>query len=118
MLPSMGTQNEIFTSEGNTIVFAMNNFSEINNDHDFYVKAKEDCGDYLVVGTLKDMGMSHSTSVTVYIIIIVFICLFIAGGIAYILFKVGLAYKKGKRLTTSEDTRNSTGVTANNSVTK
>ena len=49
-LPSMGTETEIFTDEGNTIIFAMNNFSEINNDNDFYVKTKEDCGDYLVVG--------------------------------------------------------------------
>ena len=111
----MVTQTEIFTSEGNTIVFAINNFSEINNDHDFYVKIEEDCGDYLVVGTLKDMGMSYSTSL--YYIIVV-ICLLIAGGIVYILFKVGLAYKKGSRLTASEDTRNSTGVSANNSVTK
>ena len=117
MLPSMGTETEIFTDEGNTIIFAMNNFSEINNDNDFYVKTKEDCGDYLVVGTLKDMGMSHGTSVAVYIIIIVFICLFIAGGIIYILYKLKLRYKRGRKLTASEDTRNSTGVSANNSVT-
>ena len=118
MLPSKGTQTGIITSEGNAIVFAMNNFSEINNDHDFYVKTKEECGDYLVVGTLKDMGMSHRTSVIVYIIIITVICVLIAGGIVYIAFKLGLYYKKGRRLTISEDTRNSTGVSVNNSVTQ
>jgi len=32
MLPAMGTENEIITSEGNRIVFTMNNYSNINND--------------------------------------------------------------------------------------
>ena len=113
MLPSMGTQNEIFTTEGNTIIFSMNNFSEINNDHDFYVKTEEDCGDYLVVGTLKDMGMSHGSSVAVYIIIIIFICLFIALGLIYISYKVGMNYKRGKKLTSSEETKSSVGASIN-----
>lgn len=108
MLPEMGTENEIITEEGNRIVFKMNNFSTINNDHDFYVTLEESCGDYMVVGTLKDMGMSHTTSIVVYILIIVFICLFIAGFIAYIAYKIRLRYKRGKRLTTSEVTKDTT----------
>ena len=83
----------------------MNNFSQINNDRDYYIKTEEQCGDYLVVGTLKDMGMSHGTSVTVYIIIIVLICLIIVGFIAYIALKLRLKYKRGRKLTTSEESK-------------
>ena len=105
MLPEKGSENEIETNEGNIIIFTMNNFSQINNDRDYYIKTEEQCGDYLVVGTLKDMGMSHGTSVTVYIIIIVLICLIIVGFIAYIALKLRLKYKRGRKLTTSEESK-------------
>ena len=105
MLPDKGTENEINTEEGNKIKFTMNNYSQINNDHDYYVKTKEECGDYLVVGTFKDMGMSHSTSVAVYIFFIVLICLIVVGFIIYISIKIRLRYKKGKKLTASEESK-------------
>ena len=109
-LPGVGTENEIDTDEGNRVVFTMNNYSEINNENDFYIKTKEECGDYLVVGTLKDMGMSHKTSVTVFIIVIVVICLIIAGFLIYIIFKIRLRYKRGSKLTTSEESKHDSPV--------
>lgn len=111
MLPPMGTENEIITDEGNRIVFTMNNFSKINNDHDFYVVLEESCGDYMVVGTLKDMGMSHNTSVALYIIIIVLICLFIVGMIIYFGYKIKLRYKRGSKLTTAEENKDKSNTT-------
>ena len=109
MLPQKGTQNEIDTEEGNRIVFTMNNYTKINNDHDYYVKTQESCGDYLVVGTLKDMGMSHNTSVTVYIVVIVLICLIVVGFIIYTACKIRLRYKRGSKLTTAEETKENIG---------
>ena len=114
MLPSKGSENEIITDEGNRIVFKMNNYSRINNDHDFYVSLDEPCGDYMVVGTLKDMGMSHKTSVILYIIIIVLICLFIIGLILYIAYKIRLRIKRGTKLTTSEETKDNSNQNATN----
>ena len=114
MLPSKGSENEIITDEGNRIVFKMNNYSRINNDHDFYVSLNEPCGDYMVVGTLKDMGMSHKTSVILYIIIIVLICLFIIGLILYIAYKIRLRIKRGTKLTTSEETKDNSNQNATN----
>lgn len=111
MLPAMGTENEIITTEGNRIVFTMNNYSNINNDHDFYVKLEESCGDYMVVGTLKDMGVSHKTSVFLYILIIVIVCLFIAGLVAYIAYKIRLRYKRGAKLTTAEESKDASNTT-------
>ena len=116
MLPEKGSENEIDTDEGNKIIFTMNNFTQINNDRDYYIKTEEQCGDYLVVGTLKDMGMSHSTSVIVYLIVICIICLIIAGFIAYIAFKLRLRYKRGRKLTTSEESKDNNS--SNNASTK
>ena len=114
MLPSRGSENEIITDEGNRIVFKMNNFSKIQNDHDFYVTLEASCGDYMVVGTLKDMGISHKTSVFLYILIIVLICLFIVGLILYIIYKVRLRFKRGTKLTTSEETRDNSNQNTTN----
>ena len=114
MLPDKGTQNEIFTEDGNTIIFNMNNLTEINNNHDFYVKTEETCGDYLVVGALKDMGISHNTSVALYVLVIIFICIFIVGFILYIAYNLRLRYKKGRKLTVSEESKNnSSNISAN-----
>ena len=114
MLPEMGSENEIITDEGNRIVFTMNNFSNINNDHDFYVQLEESCGDYMVVGTLKDMGISHNTSIVLYILIIVLICLLIVGFVIYIGCKIRLRYKRGSKLTTSEEIKDNTNANTTN----
>ena len=105
MLPERGSENHIFTDDGNRIVFTMNNFSKINNDHDFYVSLQEQCGDYLVVGTLKDMGMSHSNSVVIYILLIIGISLIILGFILYIVWKIKRRIQRGARLTTAEENK-------------
>lgn len=105
MLPQRGTENEIFTTEGNRIIFAMNNFSNINNDHDYYVTLEEGCGDNLVVGTLKDMGMSHTDSIITYIIVIVIAAIIIVGFILYIIWKIRRRIKRGAKLMTSEENK-------------
>ena len=112
MLPALGSENEIGTEDGNKILFTMNNYSEINNDKDIYVMTNEDCGDYLVVGTLKDMGMSHKSSTIVYIILIVFICLVIAGFIIYFILKMRFRYKRGKKLSSDEQSHAGSSVGA------
>ena len=112
MLPDLGTENEIETDDGNKILFTMNNYSEINNNKDIYIKTEEECGDYLVVGTLKDMGMSHKSSTIVYIILIVFICLVIAGFIIYFILKMRFRYKRGKKLSSDEQSHAGSSVGA------
>ena len=103
MLPELGSKNEIFTLDGNIIYFTMNNFSKINNDHDFYVDLEEECGDYLVVGTLKDMGMSHKSSVVTYVLIIVTISLIVVGFIIYFIWKIHNRRKRGEKLMNGEE---------------
>ena len=105
MLPARGSENEIFTSEGNRIIFNMGNFSKINNDHDFFVKLEEECGDNVVVGTLKDMGMSHKNSIILYIFIIIIAIIIVAGFALYFAWKIRTRIKRGAKLTTNEDTK-------------
>ena len=109
-LPMLGSENEIFTSEGNRIIFNMNNFSKINNDHDFYVKLEEECGDYTFVGTLKDMGVSHKNSVITYIILIIIAIFIIVGFVVYFIWKIKRRIQRGAKLTTSEETKGNTTV--------
>ena len=112
MLPDKGSENEIITEDGNKILFTMNNYSEINNNKDIYINTNEACGDYLVVGTLKDMGMSHGASVVVYTIVIVCICLIIVGFIIYFALKLRFRYKRGKKLASSEESHNNSTIGA------
>ena len=103
MLPERGSENELLTPEGNRIKFTMNNFSKINNDHDFYVKLEESCGDTAVVGTLKDMGMSHKSSKILYIFIIIIASIIIVGFILYVAWKIRIRMKRGKKLLSDEN---------------
>ena len=111
MLPEKGIIHIIETMEGNRINFLTNNFTEINNEHDIYVKTVDSCGDYLLVGTFKDMGMSHKTSVATYIIFIIIIFIIAFGLSAYICYKCKLNYDRGTRLTLMEESKNTTAFT-------
>ena len=68
---------------------------------------KETCGDYLLVGTFKDMGMSHKASVVTYIIFLVIVFALALGLSVYICYKCKLNYDRGTRLTLLEESKNS-----------
>ena len=106
MLPEKGINHVIETLEGNRINFVTNNFTQINNEHDIYVQMKESCGDYLLVGTFKDMGMSHKTSVVTYIIFLIIVFAIALGLSIYICYKCKLNYDRGTRLTLLEESKN------------
>ena len=103
-LPKPGEVKEVYTS-GNIVKFTMANYSQINNDHDYYVVTEEPCGDFMMVGTFKDMGMSHGGSVGVTIVLILFVISCILGIIGYISYRINKRLKRGKRLTSSEETK-------------
>ena len=106
-LPEKGIINAIETLEGNKIDFLTYNLTEINNEQDLFVKTKESCGDYLVVGALKDMGMSNKSSHITYVIIVIFVFFFVACSAVYIAYKCKLNYDRGTKLTMLEESKNS-----------
>ena len=69
------------------------------------MKLEEECGDYLVVGTLKDMGMSHKSSILLYIFIIIIAAIIIVGFVLYFIWKIRNKIKRGEKLTTSEENK-------------
>jgi hypothetical protein len=105
MLPPLGSEYDIFNNDGNRIIFAMNNFSSIKNDHDFYVTSKEECGNDVVIGTLKDMGMSSEDSIIIYIFAIIGIVSIVVGFIIYFYCKIRNRIKRGMKLTTNEEAK-------------
>ena len=105
MLPPLGSEYDIFNNDGNRIIFAMNNFSSIKNDHDFYVTSKEECGNDVVIGTLKDMGMSSEDSIIIYIFAIIGIVSIVVGFIIYFYCKIKNRIKRGMKLTTNEEAK-------------
>ena len=107
MLPEKGIIYVIETKDGNRVNFQLSNFTQINNEHDLYVQMKETCGDYLLVGTFKDMGMSHKASVVTYIIFLVIVFALALGLSVYICYKCKLNYDRGTRLTLLEESKNS-----------
>ena len=62
-------------------------------------------------GTLKDLGMSHKTSVVTYVLLIVFIFLFVFGSAAYIAYRCKLNYDRGNKLTVNEENKSKTSTT-------
>ena len=109
MLPALGTEYDIFNNDGNRVIFTMNNYSNIKNDHDLYVKLEQDCGDFIVIGTLKTMGMSHSDSIITSICIIIIIVIIVVGFGIYISCKIRNRIKRGAKLTTHEEAKENPG---------
>ena len=83
----------------------------INNEHDLFIKTEETCGDYLVVGALKDMGMSHKSSVITYIIIVIVVGILVLCASFYIAYACKLNYDRGTRLTLLEESKNNANLT-------
>ena len=110
-LPEKGIINVIENYDGNRIEFLTHNFTEIGNENDLFVKTRESCGNYLLVGTLKDMGMSHKTSNITYVIIMVFVFFFVICSAIYIAYKCKLNYDRGTRLTELEESKNNANIT-------
>ena len=110
-LPEKGIINVIENYDGNRIEFLTHNFTEIGNENDLFVKTRESCGNYLLVGTLKDMGMSHKTSNVTYVIIMVFVFFFVICSAIYIAYKCKLNYDRGTRLTELEESKNNANIT-------
>ena len=86
MLPEKGIIYVIETKDGNRVNFQL---------------------DYLLVGTFKDMGMSHKASVVTYIIFLVIVFALALGLSVYICYKCKLNYDRGTRLTLLEESKNS-----------
>lgn len=109
-LPFLGTELKTVSPEGNIIQFTMNNFTALENPHDFYITLLESCGENVIVGTFGGLGLSKSTTI---IIIVLFICIMvgmISFVIYYIVWRIKFTYKRGKKLTLGEESKTGDGL--------
>lgn len=90
-LPKKGVEHIIETSEKNIVSFEMNNFMEINNENDYFIKLKETCGNYLIKGIFMDISI---TQIIYIIIILVIIILFTIIVINIVFLRVGRVKKE------------------------
>ena len=97
MLPEKDKEIRIFNEDGNEIVFKV-------YDQNNFIKMEEDCGENVVFGAMKEIGISKKKGIIISISIIIFLLLLIAFGIFYIIHLI-LRCKKGKKLPTTEESK-------------
>ena len=97
VLPEKDKEIRIFNEDGNEIVFKV-------YDQNNFIKMEEDCGENVVFGAMKEIGISKKKGIIISISIIIFLLLLIAFGIFYIIHLI-LRCKKGKKLPTTEESK-------------
>lgn len=109
-LPYLGAELTTVNNQGNSIKFTMNNFTQLDNPHDFYITVPEACGKGLLFGTFGGMGLSKGATIAVVVIFLAFIAFVIGFAIYYIIWRVKFTYKRDKKLTLSEESKTGYGI--------
>lgn len=112
-LLSNGTEIELVNDEGNKNNFYVMDYQFIQNDRDNHVILQEDCGQFILMGTLNDMGLSKKTSFYIVIGSVVFVSLVVVCIILYIVCKIKNIVKRGEKLPVKDDSSNAS---SNNTV--
>ena len=102
-LPSSGVILDIVNDEGNRNIFAMNNYTHIQNSKDSTIKVSETCGNFISMGVLKDLGLSKHTSVWVTIIGILFVIFLVGFCLFFVIYMIKEKMKRGRRLISNEE---------------
>ena len=99
-LPAPNKEIRIINEEGNEIIFSV--FDTYN-----YIKMEEDCGENVVFGAMKEIGISKKKGIIVSICIVVFLLLLIGFFFFYIVHCFLRCKKKtkGKKLPTTEESK-------------
>ena len=99
-LPAPNKEIRIINEEGNEIIFSV--FDKYN-----YIKMEEDCGENVVFGAMKEIGISKKKGIIVSICIVVFLLLLIGFFFFYIVHCFLRCKKKtkGKKLPTTEESK-------------
>lgn len=95
--------------ERNKIHFKVLSYDEF--DPDFYLEAKEDCGDYAVFGALKKIGIGYILGMIMIIGLIAFVIIVIVCFIGCIIYRIKHRNRKGKYFAHIEEV---SGIKGNN----
>jgi hypothetical protein len=105
MLHKKGTSMTIRNEDGNEVLWTVNDYTELGKEDFYYITLKEDCGENVVFGTLKDMGLSKKNSIILTIGGIAFMALLIIFCFIYIIHCFKVRCKRGKRLAMTEESK-------------
>lgn len=105
LLPN--TELDIFNKEGNKNRIIINNLKYINNQKDNSIIMEENCGQFIILGTLNDMGISKKGSFSILLGAILFVCAVVICIITYAICIIVRIAKRGRRVATSEKGNNS-----------
>ena len=98
-LPEKDKEIRIINEEGNEIIFMM-------NDQNNYIKLDEDCGENIVFGAMKEIGISKKNGIIISISLIIFLLLIIGFCIFYIIHCIlRCKNRRGKKLPMTEESK-------------
>ena len=91
-------------THGNKVVFTVENFD--TDYEDFHLKLRDSCGDYFLVGLLKNAGIDYVKVGIVLLCIICFVVMVIICFICYVVYKIKTMNMKGKYMRYVEEGSN------------
>ena len=106
-LPEIGKEIKIINDEGNEIIFTVlgrNNF----------LKMVESCGENIVFGAMKEIGISKKKGIIISLCLILFMLLIIGFCIFYIIHLILRCKKRGKKLPMTEESKIHKEITKDN----
>ena len=100
-------------SEGNIVLYKVSNDTETSK-FNFQIPVEEECGDFMIVGALKDIGYTYVQVIIIIICILagIAICVF---GIAFcVAYEITHRYRKGPYIKHEDEVPNTS--TTNNNI--
>ena len=107
-LPEKDKEIRIINDEGNEIIFTV-------NDQNNFIKMEEDCGENVVFGAMKEIGISKKKGIIISIGVIIFLLCIIGFGIFYIIHRILRCIKeRGKKLPMTEESKDQKEISEEN----
>ena len=115
LLPNT-TESVIISKEGNEVFFDMSRVEQINR----YIYSEENCGNFIVVGALKDVGYSYWQIIGIISGCIIFVIIVVIVICYAVLVHIINKNKKGKYYAHKEENEKTVGIKGNisNTTTK
>ena len=104
-LHKKGSILKLKNEDGNENIFIISDFTDLGKNDYYYINLKEDCGENVVLGTLKDMGFSKKGSVILTICGILFVVLIVVFFFVFIIYFIKVRCKRGKRIALTEESK-------------
>ena len=104
-------------TESNIVLYKVNNDSE-TTEFNFVIPVEENCGDFMIVGALKDIGYTYLQVILIIICTLVGIALVIFGIVFCVIYEITHRNRKGPYFRHTEELPNTSVTQPNNNLPK